>query len=77
MSDISVGKPRITRKNTLLPTKKFCPKCLSELSRGSKLGGWLVTQDYYCEKCGYHGVLFLEKDEGDTKPEEEGGRSNP
>ena len=54
-------KPRIVRKSPLKPVVKLCPKCTAPLSTGSKLGGWLIPQDYYCEKCGYRGTVYLEK----------------
>ena len=60
-SDFEVGKPKITRKSPLARTTKLCPRCLEPLQRGSKLGGWLVPQDYYCTKCGYKGTVYLEK----------------
>jgi len=62
-SDFEVGRPRVVRKNPMIPTTKLCPRCLKPLQKGSKLGGWLVPQDYYCEACGYQGTLFLEKEE--------------
>ena len=60
--------PRLTRKSPLAATLKLCPRCLKPLHRGSKLGGWLVPQDYYCTECGYRGTVYLEK----SDPREEG-----
>lgn len=54
------GQPRIVRRAALSKAPKLCPRCLSPLSRGSRLGGWLIPQDYYCEKCGYKGHAYLE-----------------
>ncbi len=54
--------PRLTRKSPFTLTTKLCPRCLKPLQRGTKLGGWLVPQDYICPQCGYRGTLFLEKD---------------
>lgn len=51
----------MTRRSPLKPTLKYCPRCLKPLQRGSKFGGWLIPQDYYCSSCGYRGTLFLEK----------------
>jgi hypothetical protein len=51
------------------PVSKLCPRCLQPLQRGSRLGGWLVPQDYYCTKCGYHGTVYLEPE---RKVDEEG-----
>ncbi len=67
MSDIEVGKPKVVRRNPLLPREKLCPRCLQPLQRGSELGNWLITQDYYCTKCGYRGVMFLEADTDKTE----------
>ncbi|MBI3858737.1 MAG: hypothetical protein HY296_00640 [Thaumarchaeota archaeon] len=53
---------RLTRKSPLALSRKFCPRCLTPLQAGSKLGGWLVPQDYYCPNCGYQGTVFLEKE---------------
>lgn len=61
MSGFDADRPRVVRRSPLAPTEKLCPKCLEPLHRGSKLGGWLVPQDYYCQKCGYAGTAFLEK----------------
>ena len=46
----------------------MCPRCLKPLQKGSKLGGWLVPQDYYCTNCGYQGTLYLEKPEPEGEP---------
>ena len=61
MDEPSEDGPRLARKSPLEPTIKLCPKCTAPLQKGSKFGGWLIPQDYYCEKCGYRGVVFLEK----------------
>jgi hypothetical protein len=61
MTEPSEGKPRVVRKSPLEPVVKLCPKCMEPLQRGSKFGGWLIPQDYYCDKCGYKGVVYLEK----------------
>ena len=52
--------PRLVRRNTLTPSIKLCPRCLTPLSLRNGLGGWLIPQDYYCPKCGYSGTVFLE-----------------
>lgn len=61
MSEPEEGKPHFARKSPLEPTVKLCPKCMEPLQKGSKLGGWLIPQDYFCENCGYKGVVYLEK----------------
>ena len=58
---------RFTRKSPLAPTRKLCPKCLNPLQVGSELGGWLVSlaivpPDYFCSKCGYRGMVYVESD---------------
>jgi len=43
---------------------KVCPVCYSKdihLSKGYGTG-WLTPSNYYCEKCGYSGNLYLETD---------------
>ncbi len=62
--------PRVVRRNTLTPSIKLCPRCLTPLNPRNELGGWLIPQDYYCPKCGYTGTVFLE---GTKKADPEGG----
>ncbi|TMQ00219.1 MAG: hypothetical protein E6K99_03070 [Thaumarchaeota archaeon] len=57
------GGPRLVRRSPLTPRQRLCPRCLSALSRGSKLGGWLIPQDFFCPTCGYKGTVFLESSE--------------
>jgi len=52
--------PKVVRRSPLTPRRKLCPRCLTPLKRGSKLGGWLIPQDYYCTNCGYRGTAYLE-----------------
>jgi len=61
MSESGDGEPHIARRSPLEPVTKLCPKCMEPLQRGSKFGGWLIPQDYYCSSCGYRGVVYLEK----------------
>ena len=58
--DSDEGMPRLVRRNPSKPVTKLCINCLSPLSKGSELGGWLVPQDYYCKNCGYKGYVYLE-----------------
>ena len=58
-------EPRLARRSPFALAKKLCPKCLSPLEVGGRLGGWLIPMSYYCPKCGYSGVVFVE-------PEKEG-----
>jgi hypothetical protein len=64
-------EPKFTRKSPFAPTRRLCPRCLTPLQSGSELGGWLVPQDYYCMKCGYHGTVFIEEGLGERKVEGE------
>lgn len=52
--------PRLVRRNPSKPVTKLCVNCLTPLSKGSELGGWLLPQDYYCKSCGYRGFVYLE-----------------
>ncbi len=56
--------PKLVRRSTLAPSIKLCPRCLAPLSASSKLGGWLIPQDYYCTKCGYAGMVYVESADG-------------
>jgi uncharacterized protein (DUF983 family) len=70
-SDFEIGEPKVVRRSPLTPTVKRCPRCLKPLQRGSKFGGWLVPQDYFCEACGYEGTLYVEQDSAAVKPDGE------
>ncbi len=49
------------------PTQIFCPRCCSpKIQLNSSLDVWLTPKQYYCESCGYHGILVME-----LEPEEE------
>jgi len=63
-------EPRLARRSPFALETKLCPKCLSPLKGSSKLGGWLIPQDYYCTNCGYSGTVFVERehDTGTEKP---------
>jgi transposase-like protein len=54
-------EPRLARRSPFAPETKLCPRCLSPLKGLNKLGGWLIPQNYFCEKCGYTGTVFVEK----------------
>jgi predicted amidophosphoribosyltransferase len=49
---------------------KLCPRCLSKLEKIGELSGWLVPDDYLCEKCGYHGHVALEATSQEQVPPE-------
>ncbi len=43
------------------PSMIFCPRCTSPKIRlNSSLDVWLTPKTYYCEECGYHGILVME-----------------
>jgi late competence protein required for DNA uptake (superfamily II DNA/RNA helicase) len=59
------------------PEQIYCPRCCSpKIHLTSSLNVWLTPKNYYCEDCGYVGIVVmeLEKDdsqtEGKTKKEE-------
>jgi hypothetical protein len=56
-------EPRLARRSPFAPAKKLCPKCLSPLKGTGGLGGWLIPMNYYCPKCGYSGIVFVEKED--------------
>ena len=54
------------------PKQVFCPRCASpKIHLTSSLAVWLTPKQYFCEECGYVGiiVLELEKDDGQTEDE--------
>jgi len=55
-------EPKLARRSPFVLATKLCPRCLNPLEGRSKLGGWLIPQDYYCTKCGYSGSVFVEKE---------------
>ncbi len=63
-------EPKLARRSPFVLATKLCPRCLSPLEGRSKLGGWLIPQDYYCTKCGYSGTVFVER----GAPDEAGGK---
>ena len=70
-SDPEEEVPRLIRRSPLAPATKLCPRCLRPLSGRSKLGGWLIPQDYFCSNCGYTGTAFLESSAESPKPGKE------
>jgi late competence protein required for DNA uptake (superfamily II DNA/RNA helicase) len=43
------------------PTQIFCPRCCSpKINLSSSLAIWLTPKQYYCENCGYVGLVVLE-----------------
>ena len=48
------------KRRNLKGKKKLCPNCLSQMVIFGELSGWLVPEEYLCEKCGYKGHVALE-----------------
>ena len=43
------------------PTQIFCPRCASpKIALSSSLDVWLTPKQYYCEECGYLGMIVME-----------------
>lgn len=53
----------------------FCPRCCSpDIKLTSSLAYFLTPKQYYCDKCGYVGIVVLELEEDkDQKEKEETG----
>jgi C4-type Zn-finger protein len=52
------------------PTQIYCPRCASpKIKLSSSLAVWLTPKEYYCENCGYRGIIVMEL-EVDEKEEE-------
>ena len=53
------------------PTHIYCPRCASpKIKLSSSLAVWLTPKEYYCENCGYRGIIVMEL-EVDEKEKEE------
>ena len=54
------------------PTQIYCPRCASpKIALSNSLAVWLTPKDYYCENCGYHGIIVMELEKVDEKEKEE------
>jgi hypothetical protein len=43
------------------PTQIYCPRCASsKIALSSSLAVWLTPKQYYCENCGYLGIIVME-----------------
>ncbi len=52
------------------PTKIFCPRCASpKIALSNSLSMWLTPKEYYCENCGYLGIVVMELEKEDEKEE--------
>ncbi len=55
-------EPRLARRSPFAFSAKLCPSCLSPLKVTNELSGWMTPLSFYCEKCGYSGTVFVEKE---------------
>jgi len=52
------------------PTQIFCPRCASpKIHLTSSLAVWLTPKQYYCEECGYVGIIVMELEKDDSQTE--------
>jgi transcription elongation factor Elf1 len=52
------------------PTQIFCPRCASpKIHLTSSLAVWLTPKQYYCEECGYVGIIVMELEKDDRQAE--------
>ena len=66
-------EPRLARRSPFAPEAKLCPKCLSPVrSLTNDLMGF-VPAEYYCEKCGYSGMVYVVKDKDELQGRDEHG----
>ena len=53
------------------PTQIYCPRCASpKIALSSSLAVWLTPKQYYCENCGYLGIIVMELEKDETEKEE-------
>jgi len=53
------------------PTQIYCPRCASpKIALSSSLAVWLTPKQYYCEECGYLGIIVMELEKDDNKIKE-------
>lgn len=54
------------------PTQIYCPRCASpKIELTSSLAVWLTPAEYYCENCGYRGIIVMELEKDDETKKEE------
>jgi len=59
-------QPTLARRSPFAPATKLCPRCLSPLKTVLGLPG-MTPPRYECEKCGYGGVVFIEREQQPEK----------
>jgi hypothetical protein len=42
---------------------KLCPNCLSPVHPADSISGFILPEEYSCDKCHYRGHVFLERQE--------------
>jgi predicted RNA-binding Zn-ribbon protein involved in translation (DUF1610 family) len=53
------------------PTQIYCPRCASpKIALSSSLAVWLTPKQYFCENCGYLGIIVMELEKDETEKEE-------
>ena len=53
------------------PTQIYCPRCASpKIALSSSLAVWLTPKQYYCENCGYLGIIVLELEKDEAEKED-------
>jgi predicted RNA-binding Zn-ribbon protein involved in translation (DUF1610 family) len=50
------------------PTQIYCPRCASpKIALSNSLAVWLTPKQYYCENCGYLGIIVMELEKDETE----------
>jgi len=50
------------------PTQIYCPRCASpKIALSSSLAVWLTPKQYFCENCGYLGIIVMELEKDETE----------
>jgi len=53
------------------PCQIYCPRCASlKIALSSSLAVWQTPKEYFCEDCGYRGIIVMEL-EADEKGKKE------
>ncbi len=53
------------------PTQIYCPRCASsKIALSSSLAVWLTPKQYFCENCGYLGIIVMELEKDETEKED-------
>ncbi|MDG6903059.1 MAG: hypothetical protein JRM80_14025 [Nitrososphaerota archaeon] len=66
-------EPKLARRSPFAPEVKLCPKCLSPVRSTNKDLMGFVPPEYYCQKCGYTGMVYVVKDKEEVKAGDERG----